>query len=123
MVSIDRPTVNMRTGPGTEYPATWQLARGYPLTVVGRKGSWLRVRDFENDEGWVYRPLVGKKPYLVVRVKSLNVRSAPSTKARIVGKAEYGVVLQTLRRSQGWVQVRHETGLSGWVASKHVWGW
>jgi SH3-like domain-containing protein len=62
MVSIDRPAFNMRSGPGTQYSATWQLARGHPLAVTGRKGSWLELRDIASDEGWVYRPPVGVPP-------------------------------------------------------------
>ena len=123
MVSVDRTTVNMRAGPGTQHPATWQLARGFPLEVLERKDDWLRVRDFENDEGWVYQPLVGKKPHFVVKVKSLNIRKAPGTQARIVGKAEYGQLLQTLERREDWVRVRSETGVTGWVASGYLWGW
>ncbi len=123
MVSIDRPKVNMRSGPGTKYAILWELGKGYPLQVVSRQGNWLKVRDFENDEGWIYRPLVAKKPHLIVKAKVVNIRKSPSTKAGIVGKAKYGVVLQTLERGQGWVKVRHENGLSGWVSRGLLWGW
>lgn len=123
MVSIDRPKVNMRSGPGTKYSTLWELGKGYPLMVVSRKGNWLKVRDFENDEGWIYRPLVAKKPHLIVKAKVVNIRKSPSTKAGIVGKAKYGVVLQTLERGQGWVKVGHENGLTGWVSRSLLWGW
>lgn len=123
MVSVDRPKVNMRSGPGTNYSTLWELGQGYPLMVVGRKGDWLKVRDFENDEGWLYRPLVAKKPHMIVKAQIVNIRNSPNTKARIVGKAKYGVVLQTQERGSGWVKVRHENGLTGWVARSLLWGW
>lgn len=123
MVSVARPEINMRSGPGTGHEVTWMLTRGYPLQVVGRKGPWLRVRDFEHDEGWVYRSLTGRTPHHVVKAKVANIRSAPGTRSRIVGKATYGEVLRTLARRDGWTKVRNESGLVGWVARRLLWGW
>jgi SH3-like domain-containing protein len=123
MVSVDRPKVNMRSGPGTNYPILWELGQGYPLMVIGRQGSWLKVRDFENDEGWVYQPLVGKTAHLVVKERIVNIRSGPGTRFRVVGQAKYGVVLRTMERGSGWVKVQHENGLTGWVSRSLLWGW
>ncbi|MFU8819425.1 MAG: SH3 domain-containing protein [Desulfurivibrio sp.] len=123
MVSVDRPKINMRSGPGTNHSILWELGRGYPLMVIGRQDKWLRVRDFENDEGWVYQPLVGRKAHLVVKAKIVNIRSGPGTRYRVVGQAKYGVVLRTQERRSGWVKVRHENGLAGWVARDLLWGW
>jgi uncharacterized protein YgiM (DUF1202 family) len=53
----------------------------------------------------------------------INIRSGPGAKYKIVGKAEYGVVFETLVRQKGWVKVRHETGLTGWVKRSLLWGW
>lgn len=123
MVSVDRAEVNMRAGAGTGHEALWVLTRGYPLLVTGRKGQWLKVRDFESDTGWVYGPLVGKKPHHVVKAPVANIRSAPSTTSRIVGQAERGAVLRTVERRNSWVKVQHEGGLKGWVARRLLWGW
>lgn len=123
MVSVDRQEINMRAGAGTGHATQWALMRGYPLLVTGRKGQWLKVRDFENDTGWVYRPLVGDQPHHVVKARAANIRRAPSTTSRIVGKAERGEVLRTVDRRGGWVKVQQEGGLKGWVARRLLWGW
>jgi SH3-like domain-containing protein len=123
MVSIDRPEVNMRSGPGTSYEITWVLKKGYPLQVIGKKGRWYRVRDFEGDTGWVYAPLTGRTPHLVVKRDKINLRSGPGTRYRIVAQAGRGVVFRTLKRGKGWVKVRHENGVTAWVARHLLWGW
>jgi len=123
MVSVNRPKINMRSGPGTKYAVLWELGKGYPLKVIASQGKWLKVVDFENDTGWVYAPLVGRTPHLVVKKKVVNIRSGPSTRYRIIGKAKYGVVLRTVKRAKGWVKVRHENGLTGWVKRDLLWGW
>jgi SH3-like domain-containing protein len=123
MVSVSGEEVNLRSGPGTQHPADWSLGRGYPLKVVGRRGSWLEVRDFENDKGWILRRLTSSTPYHVVKVKVANMRSQPTTSSRIIGKLVYGDTLRTLERKSGWVMVQRNGGLRGWVARRLLWGW
>jgi len=123
MVSINQPKVNMRSGPGEKYSIIWEVGNGFPLKVVGRKGNWLKVKDFENDTGWVFKKLVSREAHLIVKKKSVNIRSGPGEKYRIVGKANYGVVLKTIKKQKGWVQLRHENGLTGWIARDLLWGW
>jgi SH3-like domain-containing protein len=123
MVSVAGEEVNLRSGPGTQHPAEWILSQGYPLKIVGRRGNWLEVRDFENDKGWIYRPLTSSTPYHVVKVKVANLRSQPTTRGRIIAKLVYGDALRTLERKSGWVKVQREGGLRGWVARRLLWGW
>jgi SH3-like domain-containing protein len=123
MVSVARDEVNMRSGPGTQHPADWRLDRGYPLKVIGRQGSWLKVIDFENDTGWIHRPLTSGTPHHIVKAKTANMRSEPTTRSRIVGRLSYGDVLRTLKRSGEWVKLQRQNGLSGWVARRLLWGW
>jgi len=123
MVSIRGSTVNMRAGPGTDSEVLWELQRGYPLQVVKRQGSWLEVRDFEDDRGWVSRSLVGRVPHMIVKVDHANIRSGPGARYRVIGKAEYGELLRTLERRADWVRVRRAAGEIGWVARRLLWGW
>ncbi len=128
MVSVSGEKVNLRKGPSTSDPIIWELGKGFPLKVVGSKGSWYKVSDFENDVGWIYKNLVSRKPHLIVKVNKnskdqINIRSGPGTTYQVVGKAQYGVVFETLQRKSGWVKVRHETGLTGWIKRSLLWGW
>ncbi|HIJ78430.1 MAG: SH3 domain-containing protein [Desulfobulbaceae bacterium] len=123
MVSVTLPKVNMRSGPGEKYPILWELGKGFPLKVEERKGNWLKVSDFENDVGWIYKKLVAKKAHLIVKKERINIRSGPGSNYKIVGKAKYGVVLRTIKNGKGWVQIKHENGLTGWVKRSLLWGW
>lgn len=124
MVSVDRNEINMRSGPGTRHDALWLLGQGYPLQVIGRKGDWYQVRDFEADKGWVYRPLVDTTRHHIVKAKVANIRRAPTTRSAVVGKAQYGDVLRTVERRKHWVKVQREGRKGqGWIARRLLWGW
>jgi SH3-like domain-containing protein len=122
MVSVQGSTLNMREGPGTNTPVLWELKRGYPLQVTQRKGSWLRVRDFEGDTGWVARSLTGQTPHHVVKAPVANLRSGPGTQHRVVGRLEYGELLRTREKRADWVRVERSEGVSGWIAKRLLWG-
>lgn len=123
MIAVDRERINVRSGPGLNYSILWHLERGFPLQVVGSNRNWYKVRDYEGDVGWVYKPLTDGQAHVVVKKPEINVRSGPGTNYRIIAKAKEGVVFRTLARKKGWVRVRHENGTTGWVARYLVWGW
>ncbi|RTQ31889.1 SH3 domain-containing protein [Variovorax sp. NFACC27] len=123
MVSVAVKTLNMRTGPGQRYETHWTVTRGYPFRVIGKKGDWLRVSDFEGDKAWVFRPMTNKTPHHVVKAQSANLRRAPGARSPVVKKAGYGDVLRTIERRGNWLKVQHEGGATGWVQRSFVWGW
>ena len=51
-------TCNVRSGPGTEYARVFEVERGTPFKVVGRKGNWLQVKHMAGHQGWIYKSLV-----------------------------------------------------------------
>ena len=127
MLSVDGENVNLRSGPGTKYQVKWEYGKGFPLKVISKKGDWVKVSDFENDSGWIYKPLLSKKGHMIVKAfkdknKRINIRSGPGTRYKVVGKAYYGVVFETLGQENGWAKVRHESGLVGWIKRTLVWG-
>ncbi|MBU0680864.1 MAG: SH3 domain-containing protein [Proteobacteria bacterium] len=124
MVSVDADMINLRSGPGSKYKILWELGRGYPLKVIGSKGSWYRVVDFENDKGWVYKKLVDRTPHLVVKKGAINLRSGPGTGYKIVRQAKRGVVFSSVETKGDWVKVRHdEENVEGWIKRDLLWGW
>lgn len=127
MASIKGDNVQLRSGPGTQYKAKWQYGDGFPFKVIDRKGRWIKIRDFENDSGWVYKKYTTQKGHMIVKAnkgkkKKINIRKGPSTKYEIVGQAYYGVVFQTLEQKKGWAKVKHESGLTGWIKRSLLWG-
>jgi len=122
VVSVKKDNVNVRSGPGTEFPVAMELFKGYPLKVVQEKGDWLKVSDFENDSGWIYSSLVKPGSTVIVNgKKSINMRSKPNTTASIVAVVDRGVVLTKISSKGKWVKVKHSQGTTGWIYSPLLW--
>ena len=69
-------------------------------------------------------PLAHARDMVSVKGAVVNMRSAPGTSSRIVGKAERGDVLRTLQTQGNWVKVHiADQGPTGWVARSLLWGW
>jgi len=128
MTTVKADKVNLRKGPGKSYSILWEYGNGFPLKILKKKGDWVQVSDFENDKGWVHKSLLYYSPQVIVKVnrdseKKINVRKRPGTSSTIIGKAYYGVVFKTLGKKSGWINVEHESGLSGWVKDSLLWGY
>ena len=119
-VSVVKDGVNLRSGPETKYEVLFQLPKGYPLKVLATKGKWLKVSDYEKDKGWIYKSLVSKTRYVIVKVKEGNVRSGPGTKYDKIGKVYRDVILRSTDRKGDWLKVVHPQ-LTGWVHKQLVW--
>ena len=127
MLSIKGDSVHLRNGPGKEYSVLCEYGSGFPVEVLEKKGNWLKVRDFEKDSGWIHKSLLVKSPQVIVTANknkegTVNIRKGPGSDQKIVGKAYYGVVFKVIRQQAGWIEVLHESGLSGWVSSRLLWG-
>jgi SH3-like domain-containing protein len=121
-LSITTDNANVRTGPGTNYPASMELFQGYPLKVEKKEGDWYKISDYENDSGWVHDSIVKKADTVIVNAqKTINMRSGPSTKDAIVADVERGVVLKRLSEEGKWTKVSHSSGTTGWIYSPLLW--
>jgi SH3-like domain-containing protein len=53
-----KDTVNVRSGPGTEYDVLFQAAKRVPFKVLERKENWLHIQHADGETGWIYEELV-----------------------------------------------------------------
>ncbi len=122
IVSVKKDQVNVRTGPSTGSPVYMELFKGYPLKVVGKKGDWVKISDYEKDTGWIHSSLIGKGNTVIVNAKTkVNLRSGPSTKDAVVANIERGVVLTKISTKGKWVKIRHSSGTEGWIYNTLIW--
>jgi SH3-like domain-containing protein len=121
-VSLDADPVNVRFGPGRQYPVNWVFAReGLPVMIVAEFDNWRKIRDHEGKEGWIHSSLLSSRRTFMVSGDIRELRRTASEDARVVLRAEPGVVGDLLNCQGEWCHVEIE-GRRGWLQRPDLWG-
>ena len=58
-VSLRADEVNLRTGPGVQYPVDWVYLRQHlPVQIIAEFDTWRKIRDWQGTQGWVHQSMV-----------------------------------------------------------------
>lgn len=121
-VSIKTDEANARRGPSRNQRIDWVFTRPHmPVQIIAEYGHWRRVRDIEGAGGWVHYALLSGTRYVMVTSEATPLRRKPEMDARLVARAEKGVIARLGNCKPDWCKVSAE-GLSGWVAKADIWG-
>ena len=115
--------VNMRVGPSEDYRIDWVYHRkGLPMKVVRLVEGWRLVEDPEGAKGWVVARLLSPDRGAMVTGKGLvELRADPESSARVLWRAEPGVVGKLGKCDGGWCRL-DVGGRQGWVRAERLWG-
>lgn len=121
-VSLRSNEVNLRSGPGGEYPikAIYQI-KDMPLKVLGEYDNWYKIQDKDGYEGWLNKNLTSKKRTLIVingtqiMYKKDNVNSNP------VYRLEENVVVKLDKCTEKWCKIE-TNNKTGWIEAQNIWG-
>ena len=114
--SLASSRVNVRTGPGTQYPIRWIYTRpGLPMEIVGEFDIWRHVLDPDGGEGWAHSGLLTTRRTIMVHARSTqDLHRGPSEDSMVLLRAEPGVVGSFLECSGDWCRVEID-GTRGWM--------
>ena len=124
----DSAGLNVRGGPGTNYPviATLPTDRKVVVTVTGSVGEWIRIKDAAvctgtgitnvHLVGWVHGTLLS---VMVVgwgsSSKLAPLYAEPNTASSIIAKIHHETYVTVAGCREGWMKVRYRE-LEGWLA-------
>ena len=121
-VSLKSDVVNMRVGPGHEYPLQWVYVRkNLPLKVISEFDVWRKVVDHEGVTGWVHGQLVSLKRYGVITSSNAKLRAEPGTEAAVTAVAESGVLMEVQYCEGNWCRLGSDIA-KGWLERDRFWG-
>lgn len=116
-------TVNLRVGPGNNYPAKVVYTRkNIPLMVIAEFDFWRKVKDFDGQEGWIHKSLLANSTVVWIKADIACLISDPFSPENIILKAEKGVVGEFLKDIKGKYAKVRIADQKGWILINHVWG-
>ena len=115
--------VNMRVGPSEAYPIEWVYRRpGLPVKVLRVNQGWRLVEDPDGERGWIVARLLDPDRGAIVVGEGLaEMRAMPEATAKVLWRAEPGVVGELGECEAGWCEL-DVTGREGWVRAERLWG-
>lgn len=120
-LSVSVSAANVHSGPGKNYDILWKVEKYHPLFILEKSDSWYHFRDFEGDEGWIYKSLLRKIPSIITNRKKCNVRAGPGTGYKILFSVEKGIPFKIIKRKGNWIHIKHADGDRGWIYKSLVW--
>ncbi|MGI9436590.1 MAG: SH3 domain-containing protein [Geminicoccaceae bacterium] len=121
-VSLGDNEVNVRFGPGTQYPIYWKFTQtGIPVEIISEFDNWRKIRDFEGEEGWIRSNLLDSQRTIMVQGAVRDLLRTPSKKGRVLLRAEPGVIGLLFECEDAWCRVEID-GRRGWLQRSDFWG-
>ncbi len=127
-VSLKSGRVNLRIGPGRDYPVQWlYLKPGLPVEIVQEYDNWRRIRDSEGTEGWVLQTLLtGKRtaltaPWTTKDSGMIGLYDHKNEAAAKVADMEPGVMGKIDDCDGVWCTFE-SAGYDGYVKQTDIWG-
>ncbi|MBT5653943.1 MAG: hypothetical protein HOI80_00380, partial [Alphaproteobacteria bacterium] len=107
--SVRSQKVNVRCGPGRQYPIEWVLVRAsQPVEVLAGFDTWQKIRGWDGIEGWVYKNMLTKKQTAVVMKTDCTLSKSPDENGKFIAYMEKGFILNVLSCKDRWCQVEVE---------------
>lgn len=122
-VSLRSERVNMRVGPGRQYPIKWEFNQvGRPVEVIQEYDVWRRVRDIDGTDGWVLQNLLtNKRTVIVTGTAPRTLRKRAGETEDLVARVEPKVVARLMECTPEWCRVE-ASGVRGWLKRGEIWG-
>jgi SH3-like domain-containing protein len=121
--SAAEAAVVLYDAPSTKSRKVFIVNRGYPLEVVVQVEGWLKVRDATGALSWAESKALDNSRNVLVRAPAVTLRQKPAEDAPSVGEFRRDVLLSVVEPvANGWIQVRHRDGATGFLRAADVWG-
>ena len=114
--------VNLRQGPSTEYPVKIFYTKKYlPVLVQDKSENFRKIKDHENNTGWIHISQLSKKKAAIVIDKNLIMFKNPTIYSKPIVILEKGRLSRIIKCREKWCKA--ETGkFKGWLKKESLWG-
>ena len=121
-LSLKNNEVNLRQGPSFEYPIKFIYKKKFlPIEVLDKSETWIKIKDFENNSGWIHISQVSKKKSAINKKNNSVIYKKPTIFSKPVAKLEIGRLVLIKRCKVEWCKIT-SGGFSGWVYKNSLWG-
>ena len=121
-LTLRNDKVNLRQGPSFEYPIKLFYKKKFlPVLVQEKFENFRKIRDHENNTGWIHVSQLSKKKAAIVIDDEAYIFSSNSIYSKPLAISKNGKLLLIKKCKNNWCKVK--TGkYSGWIKKQNLKG-
>ena len=114
--------VNLRQGPSFEYPIKIFYKKKFlPVLILDSSDNFKKIRDHENNSGWIHISQLSKKKAALVINDDAIVFSKSSVFSSPLVLLKKGRLCKIIKCKQDWCKIKVDK-YKGWIKKDSLWG-
>ena len=114
--------VNLRQGPSFDYPIKIFYKKKFlPVLIQDKSDNFRKIRDHENNTGWIHISQLSKKKAAIVIGKDLIMFKNPTVFSNPIVILKEGRLVKINKCKETWCKVSSDD-FKGWVKNENLWG-
>ena len=121
-LTLRNDKVNLRQGPSFDYPVKIFYKKKFlPVLVQDKSDNFRKVRDHENNSGWIHISQLSKKKAAITIDDDLILFSNSTVYSNPLAIIKKGRLVKIIKCKNEWCKIN--TGeFKGWLQKKSLWG-
>ena len=120
--TLRNDTVNLRQGPSFDYPIKIFYKKKFlPVLIQDSSSNFRKIRDHENNSGWIHISQLSKKKAAIVTDDDLLMFERATIYSNPVVILKKGRLVKINKCKEGWCKVKSNK-FKGWIKNESLWG-
>jgi SH3-like domain-containing protein len=120
--TLRNDTVNLRQGPSFDYPVKIFYKKKFlPVLIQDSSSNFRKIRDHENNSGWIHISQLSKKKAAIVTDDDLLMFERATIYSNPVAILKKGRLVKINKCKEGWCKVKSGE-FKGWIKNESLWG-
>ena len=114
--------VNLRQGPSFDYPIKLFYKKKFlPVLVQEKFENFRKIRDHENNTGWIHVSQLSKKKAAIVIDDEAYIFSSNTIYSKPLAISKKGKLLLIKKCKKNWCKIINKN-FKGWIKKESLWG-
>jgi SH3-like domain-containing protein len=120
--TLRNDTANLRQGPSFDYPVKIFYKKKFlPVLIQDSSSNFRKIRDHENNSGWIHISQLSKKRAAIVTDDDLLIFERATIYSNPVAILKKGRLVKINKCKEGWCKVKSGE-FKGWIKNESLWG-